>query len=375
MQSNILLGAKRHAYTYGGSSSTLRETTVSTFLDDRKLGPAIADLMKGAGLRCAVAFWGNGAAAKLFQNGRPPVNARIICDLAMGGSNPKELRALGAPSNEGLKHLRGLHAKVYLSDQGLITCSANASNNGIGFLETPGLVEAGTFHPPKTDAYLTAARWFETIWGRAETVDEPALDRAQRAWVRRSAGNNNPSLPERPLNPASLLDTVIADPGRFRGVGFAFTNSNATIRQRDEAVAAVIKEDKERALPLLSKNGREALPKWPVGHVFAEWPREDISAWPMRFVCAHRGARGRLFYLFYERAYAVVLEGNRGMVLARRLGNLRRDLGFRRGAQSMAEVDDKKASFIFEYIEESGGQLYENGEELARLLATLAPWC
>jgi hypothetical protein len=79
--------------------------------------------------------------------------------------------------------------------------------------------------------------------------------------------------------------------------------------------------------------------------------------------------------LFYERAYAVVLEGNRGMVLARRLGNLRRDLGFRRGAQSMAEVDDKKASSIFEYIEESGGQLYENGEELARLLATLGPWC
>jgi hypothetical protein len=156
--------------------------------------------MKGTGLRCAVAFWGTGAAIKLFRNGRPPVNARIICDLAMGGSNPKELRALGAPANKGLRHLPGLHAKVYLSDLGLITGSANASNNGIGFLETPGLIEAATFHPPKTDPYRAASHWFEAIWGQAQAVDEPALDRANTAWARTSAGNN-PPYPGVPLIP------------------------------------------------------------------------------------------------------------------------------------------------------------------------------
>ncbi len=63
----------------------------------------------------------------------------------MGGSNPKELRALGAPDNRRIKHLRGLHAKVYLSNKGLITNSANASNNGIGFF--------GSLHDlSKTDA-------------------------------------------------------------------------------------------------------------------------------------------------------------------------------------------------------------------------------
>jgi hypothetical protein len=86
------------------------------------------------------------------------------------------------------------------------------------------------------------------------------------------------------------------------------------------------------------------------------------------------GVRGRLSYAFYERAHAVVLEGTRGMVLARRPGNLRRNLGFGRGAQAMAEADDESASSIFAYIEQSAHHLYENGEELTRLLATLAPW-
>ena len=40
---------------------------VSTFLDDRELGPAITDLMQGSSLRCAVAFWGNGASSALFR--------------------------------------------------------------------------------------------------------------------------------------------------------------------------------------------------------------------------------------------------------------------------------------------------------------------
>ncbi|MGB6326321.1 MAG: hypothetical protein WBG11_11275 [Methylocella sp.] len=40
----------------------------------------------------------------------------------------------------------------------------------------------------------------------------------------------------------------------------------------------------------------------------------------------------------------------------------------------MAEVDKEKASPIFAHIEETGHQLFANGEELAKLLVTLAPW-
>jgi hypothetical protein len=149
---------------------------MAMFLDDAQLGPAIRRLTEGAGLRFAVAFWGEGAARALFAGSRPPADARLICDVSMGGSNPRELEALGAPSNANLRYLTGLHAKVYLSDQGLITGSSNASDNGIGFLHVARLVEAGSFHPPSSEACDQASGWFEHVWDRSSQIDVAALE-------------------------------------------------------------------------------------------------------------------------------------------------------------------------------------------------------
>jgi hypothetical protein len=292
----------------------------------------------------------------------------------MGGSNPKELRDLGAPNDRRIKHLRGLHAKVYLSNRGLITGSANASTNGIGFLAVAKLIEAGTFHAPESEAYTSASRWFEKIWKCASVVDKPALDLAQRAWDRKPRGDG-PFAEGRPSNPASLLDVVAHNPDRFRGVGFAFTIGNSTTEQRDETVAAVIEKDKKLAVPLLSGRDQKALRKWRVGDVFSEWKPEDIYAWPERFVCAHRGPRGHFSYWFYERVHTAVLKGDRGMVLARRPGMLRRELGFKCGANAMAAVDAHRASLIFDRIAETEHRLYESGEKLAQLLADLPAEC
>jgi hypothetical protein len=234
---------------------------MSTFLDDRALGPAITDLMHGSNSRCAVAFWGNGASSALFPNKCLPADARIICDITMGGSNPKELQDLGAPDDR-IKHLRGPHAKVYLSNRGLITSSANASNNGIGFLAVARLIEAGIFHEPGSEAYSSASCWFEKIWKAASVVDQPTLNIAQRTWDRKRRGDS-PFAEGRPTNPASLLDLVAHHPDRFRGVGFAFTNENSNTKQRDETVAAVIEKDKKVAVPLLSTRDRKALRAWP----------------------------------------------------------------------------------------------------------------
>ena len=153
----------------------------------------------------------------------------------MGGSNPQELKSLGAPTNPRIKHLRGLHAKVYLSDKGLITSSANASNNGIGFLAVAKLVEAGSFHSPQSEAFRSAVRWFENIWNCASVVDEFALDQAEKAWERKThiAGPLNNGITS---NPRSLFDAVANDRARFRGVGFVFTTGNATVEDRDKAV-------------------------------------------------------------------------------------------------------------------------------------------
>ncbi len=342
---------------------------MSTFLDNRELGPAITDLMQGSSLRCAVAFWGNEASNALFPNKYLPTEARIICDLTMGGSNPNELRVLGAPDNERIKHLRGLHAKVYLSNKGLITSSANATNNSIGFLAVANLVEAGTFHAPGSEAYGSASRWFEKMWDCSTVVDEQALNHAQRVWDRKPHGDG-PLEKGRPPDPASLFDMVADNPGRFRGVGFAFTFGNSTTKQRDETVAAVIEKDKMLDIPLLTTRDRKALGAWPVRDVFSEWEPEDIYAWPERFVCAHRGSRGHFSYWFYERVHTIVIKGRRGMVLARRPGSsLRKALGFKRSAEAMAKVDADCASLIFDQVTESGHQLYESGEMLADLSA------
>lgn len=347
---------------------------MSIFLDDGELGPAIIKLVKGNELRCAVAFWGNGAVRKLFKNCALPGSSKIICDLTMGGTNPEELRALGAPANERLKHLSGLHAKVYISDRGLIICSANVSNNGIGFLDVPKLIEAGVFHHPATDTYNAASRWFRKIWKAAKPVDDSALLHAKDAWARRLAGNHRQTAPRSP-DPASLLDAVVADPLRFRGVGFVFSTGSSSAQQRDETAKAVAEKDAENPSPFLTERQRSALKEWPVGDVFSEWPPRDIHGWPERFVCAHRGARtNQLSYWFYERAHTAVLDGGRGMLLARRLPGLRRSLGFRTGAERMAEADKKKARHIFAHADKTGHKLFVNGEELERLLVTLAPW-
>lgn len=103
---------------------------------------------------------------------------------------------------------------------------------------------------------------------------------------------------------------MAASPARFRGVGFAFTLGTSTEKQRDETAAAVIKVDRKQAVPLLSKSETRAVSSWTVGDVFSEWDPQDVFAWPQRFVCAHRGARGHVSYWFYERAHAAVLERN-----------------------------------------------------------------
>ena len=264
---------------------------MSRFLDDQLLGPAITNLMKGQDLRCAVAFWGNGASRALFPRGRTPANAKLICELTMGGSNPAELRALGAPGSKSIKHLPGLHAKVYLSSKGLITCSANASNNGVGFLAVAGLVEAGTFHESDSAAYKSASRWFEKIWNKASLVDESALGSAQKAWDRRPRGGGS-LVAGLPPDPESLFDFVAGNPARFRGVGFAFTTGNAVLEDREEAAEAIIANDKRMKDPIFGKPERSALTNWPIYDVFTGWGPQDISAWPQFFVCAHLGPQG-----------------------------------------------------------------------------------
>ena len=141
------------------------------------LTTAIKHLLGGEDVRCAVAFWGNGADTLIQRNSR---HTRIICDVTLGGTSPEALLTLGAPDNPLLRCVARLHAKIYISNRGAIVGSANASQNGVGFGGPAVLVEGGVLLTPEDEAYHQTATWFEEQWNESEQVDDSALNLATR---------------------------------------------------------------------------------------------------------------------------------------------------------------------------------------------------
>ncbi len=311
--------------------------TGEQFLDHEVIGQAIIDLVQGERPRCAVAFWGAGAAAQLFgPNG--PGQARILCELSMNATNPAELEELGAPSNPLIKHLERLHAKVYISQVGAIVCSANASENGLGFGDAAGLVEAGVFLAPDTDAFQRAEQWFKDAWDDANAVDERVLASAWEAWNRKPRGGRPTCAPPVAIAGPSLLGTVIADPARFRGVGFVFTTGRAAKADRDEAAEELTQLDHARDVPLLSDDDYDALRKWPIGDLFTGWAERDLDAWPRKFICIYMPGNAPSYW-YYKRVHTVWLREERGVVFAERPPKLKSALSLQRGDAAMLRSD------------------------------------
>lgn len=283
------------------------EGPMTRSLDDRQVRGAVIAGDKDVDVRCAVAFWGDGAHKALFATSRRAASARIICDLSMGGTNPDELELLGAPTNPKLKHLRGLHAKLYLSSTGMVVTSANASNRGIGFIEPAALTECGTFHRPGTTAFRKAARWFETIWDKADNIDPKSLVMARAAWARRPRhGAPNGSVSSHA--PDTLLRIIAAHPDRYRGIGVVFSSGEANREYVERAADAGVAADRNASQPKLKKRERDRLPDWPRGNLFTGWSDADANAWPKQFLCVHRGARGAFSYWCYTRFFEVQLD-------------------------------------------------------------------
>ncbi|MCA1197850.1 phospholipase D family protein [Sphingomonas sp. R647] len=332
----------------------------AAFLAGENLSDAIGDIMGGAKARCAVAFLGKGADT-LLAPASIPTDARIICDISLGGTNPKALTALGAPRSARLRCLDGLHAKVYISDRGMIACSANASGGGIGFGVAASLIEAGTLHPAGSAAWVDAASWFEGLWARARQVGKTELSRAAALF---SPG----APPARAANPMSLLDAILASPDRFRGVGLVLSAGSTSPPARDEIAAAKIAADAAGPLPLLTRAEKAAIRAWNPGNVFSNWSRVEIDAWPGRFICAHRASTGTFRYYFYERSYVVGLDADVGAVLASRNRTMRASLGLKHGTEAMARTDARR----LERLHAGNPRLIETADKLVVELRALS---
>jgi hypothetical protein len=130
----------------------------------------------------AVAFWGEGAQSLINSNKR----YKIICNLSVGGTNPKVIREISILPNVEIRHMPDLHAKVIVGKQKAIVGSSNISAAGLGLRETDGAswVEAASL----TDS-RDARQWFNSNWSSALQVNEDILLTAESLWNNRARQN------------------------------------------------------------------------------------------------------------------------------------------------------------------------------------------
>ncbi len=182
---------------------------------DKKYLPTVSNLIKnGNRLRIAVAFWGTGS--ELLFDDFAGKELQLICNLSLGGSNPAVIRKLMRINHAEIRQVDQLHAKILLSEQGVIVGSANMSANGLGFEggEANSFYELGIY---KTDSPLLeeANNWFNSIWNEAKSIDDKDLELAEKAWLKRRGSrpifekNKNEKANLMEMDPMELKDRPI----------------------------------------------------------------------------------------------------------------------------------------------------------------------
>lgn len=242
------------------------------FLSGIQISKKIREICKGDSVRIATAYWGNNIPEELFSVNYS--HSRIICDITSGGTNPAALIGLGAPHNKSLRHVRGLHTKIYISSVGCVVGSANASRNGIGI--PPATIEAGIFCTPGEAWGISAAEWFEEQWGDAKWIDQEALDRCTRNW-RRAASRRAVEAIEGQNAVLPLPELLRSNPEVFGDIQFLLTNEP-------------IDPEIRRAAFLI--NQQEEPDQNPARFCLFGWNLNENIEVPSRFISIHRGNRG-----------------------------------------------------------------------------------
>lgn len=133
------------------------------FLTGIALHRAVERVLNNKAVKCAVAFWGAGAES-LF--GVDVKEARIICNLSMGGTNPTVIENL--MKRYDVRQCDALHAKVYIGDSKAVVGSANASTGGLGFEGKKGWIEGGV----EIQKVEPIVEWFDALWRDADATRE-----------------------------------------------------------------------------------------------------------------------------------------------------------------------------------------------------------
>lgn len=150
-------------------------------------GPALAEQLRHSHskrVRMAVAFWGDGAVDNLGLKKISEV--KIVCNLRLGGTNPREIKKIQQETHTEVRHSDTLHAKLFVLDDWGAIGSSNASANGLSFQgrECSGWTEANVIFGLGA-LYEAAEATFEQIWNTARPVQKSDLELAETAWTGR----------------------------------------------------------------------------------------------------------------------------------------------------------------------------------------------
>jgi hypothetical protein len=156
------------------------------FLTGPPLHRAVEAVAKSKHLRCAVAFWGNGAEDLIGGFERRDI--KIVCNLNHIGTNP---RIIGKFPRACVRRNDALHAKVYIGSGYTVVTSANASAGGLGFegMNSDCWIEAGI----KFRTTQAVIDWFNRLWNVSGKISDADIEAAVKAWLAR------PKSPRRAL--------------------------------------------------------------------------------------------------------------------------------------------------------------------------------
>ena len=156
-----------------------------TFLSESEIASEFSKLEGEGEKRIAVAFWGDGALPALGLGGAESKNAKIICNLESGATNPAVIEGL-IKAGAIVKSNPRLHSKVYLAGNTVILGSSNASGNGLALegKELTGWIEANVL--TNDESFVAdVSQWFSEQWEIAINVKNTDIEQAKKLWLKR----------------------------------------------------------------------------------------------------------------------------------------------------------------------------------------------
>jgi PLD-like domain len=222
-------------------------------------------LTAGAAATIAVAFWGSDSIEQLGLNNRDHNShkLRIVCNLAMGGTNPFEIERLMKLQGILVEQSDRLHGKVYFFDDAVMIGSSNASANGLSFEgnDALGWHEANivSYDP---DVVKSASDWLSGL-GSCE-ITPSAIEAAKIAWTKRRQNLS-------PLGTGQSILGLLRDKSALTGRGVFVVVYQAEM-------------DQDGVHALDDAQGRYG----PNVDAFQDWPELPFGT----LICFYRGRKG-----------------------------------------------------------------------------------